>query len=220
MNCSRPIAVALALMVSMAIPAIARWSLAEVPVYLPAETVERVLARCGRSTPGGRRDYAILTLLARLGLRGGEVLRLELEDLDWESGRIAIRSSKNGQAARLPLPADAGAAIAEYLRRDRPRCDSRRVFLRLSAPHVGFSGSPAISLVVAKALDRAGVTPVRKGAHVFRHSLATAMLGRGASLQEIGQILRHRSLKSTAIYAKVDLEALRGIALPWPGGAP
>jgi site-specific recombinase XerD len=204
---------------STAIPAVARWSLADVPAHLSAKTVERVLARCGRSTPCGRRNYAILLLLARLGLRGGEVLRLELEDIDWEAGRIAIRSGKNGQAARLPLPADAGAAITEYLRRDRPRCASRRVFLRVNAPHAGLSASPVISMVVGKALDRAGVSAVRKGAHVFRHSLATTMLGRGTSLPEIGQILRHRSPKSTAIYAKVDLETLRTIALPWPGGA-
>lgn len=204
---------------STAIPTVARWSLAEVPVHLPAEKIERVLKRCRRNTANGRRNYAILLLLARLGMRAGEVLRLELEDLDWENGQVAIRSSKNGRAARLPLPADAGAAISEYLRRDRPPSASRRVFLRVKAPHVGLSSSPVISVIVGKALDRAGVVAARRGAHVFRHSLATTMLGRGASLPEIGQILRHRSPKSTAIYAKVELEALRTIALPWPGGA-
>ena len=205
---------------STAIPAVARWSLAPVPEYLPSATLERVLACCDRRTPGGRRDYAILLLLARLGLRGGEVVRLELEDFDWDNGRLTIRASKNGQAACLPLPADVGTALAEYLRRDRPAGDSRRVFLRLPAPHTGFASTAAISNVAGRALDRTGVTLGRQGAHVFRHSLATTMLGRGASLPQIAQILRHRSLKSTALYAKVELEALRGIALPWPGGAP
>lgn len=204
---------------STAIPTVARWSLAEIPVHLPAEAVERVLTRCRRNTASGRRNYAILLLLARLGMRAGEVLQLELEDLDWENGRVAIRSSKNGRAVWLPLPADAGAAITEYLRRDRPHGACRRVFLRVNAPYVGLSSSPVISMIVGKALDRAGVAAGRRGAHVFRHSLATTMLGRGASLPEIGQILRHRSPKSTAIYAKVELEALRTIALPWPGGA-
>lgn len=202
-----------------AVPAVALWSLAGVPNRLSADEVERVLVACDRDTALGRRDYAILLLLARLGLRGGEVLGLNLEDIDWESGTITIPVTKNRRGARLPLPSDAGKAVAEYLQRDRPRCDCRRVFLRVKAPHAGLSTSPVISMIAAKALRRAGVQSARTGAHVFRHSFATTMLGRGASLGEIGQLLRHKNPKTTAIYAKVDVKALRSIALPWVGGA-
>jgi site-specific recombinase XerD len=201
------------------VPQVAHWALADVPKYLSAGEVEKVLATCDRNTALGRRDYAILLLLARLGLRGGEVLGLTLDDIDWDSGTITLPVTKNRRGARLPLPSDAGKAIAEYLRRDRPRCDCRRVFLRVNAPHAGLSSSPVISMIAAKALRRAGVKSASKGAHVFRHSFATTMLRRGASLPEIGQLLRHNNPKTTAIYAKVDVEALRSIALPWPGGA-
>lgn len=201
------------------VPPVAQWSLAGVPKYLSSAEVEKVVTACDRSTVLGRRNHAILLLLARLGLRGGEVLRLTLEDIDWDSGTIVIPAAKNRRGARLPLPSDAGKAIAEYLRRDRPRCDCRRVFVRVKAPYVGLSASPVISMIVAKALQKAGVQSVRTGAHIFRHSFATTMLGRGASLPEIGQLLRHNNPKTTAIYAKVDVETLRSIALPWPGGA-
>jgi integrase len=201
------------------VPPVAHWALAEIPKHLSAQDVEKVLASCDRNTALGRRDHAILLLLARLGLRGGEVLGLTLEDIDWDGGTITIPVTKNRRGARLPLPSDAGKAIAEYLRRDRPRCNCRRVFLRVKAPYAGLSASPVISMIAAKALRRAGVQSARTGAHVFRHSFATTMLGRGASLQEIGQLLRHSNPKTTAIYAKVDIEALRSIALPWPGGA-
>jgi integrase len=201
------------------VPPVAHWALADVPKHLSAEEVEKALAACDRDTGLGRRDYAILLLLARLGLRGGEVLGMTLEDIDWDTGTITIPVTKNRRGARLPLPGDAGKAIAEYLRRDRPRCDCRRVFLRVKAPHAGLSSSPVISMIVAKALRRAGVQSARTGAHVFRHSFATTMLGRGASLGEIGQLLRHNNPKTTAIYAKVDVETLRSIAPRWPGGA-
>lgn len=201
------------------VPPVAQWSLAGVPKHLSSAMVEKVLIACDRSTALGRRNYAILLLLARLGLRGGEVLKLELEDIDWDSGTIVIRVAKNRRGARLPLPSDAGKAIAIYLRDDRPRCDCRRVFVRVKAPYVGLSASPVISVIVAKALQKAGVQSTRTGAHIFRHSFATTMLGRGASLPEIGQLLRHNNPKTTAIYAKVDVERLRSIALPWPGGA-
>jgi integrase len=201
------------------VPSVAHWALADVPKHLSADEVEKVLAGCDRKTVVGRRNYAILLLLARLGLRAGEVLALSLDDIDWESGTITIPVTKNRRGARLPLPSDVGKAIAEYLRRDRPRCDCRRVFLRVNAPRAGLSGSPVISVIAAKAMRTAGVQSTRTGAHVFRHSFATTMLGRGASLQEIGQLLRHSNPKTTAIYAKVDVEALRSIALPWPGGA-
>lgn len=201
------------------IPNAARWTLAGLPRYVGTDAIERTLDTCDRRTPIGRRNYAILLLLARLGLRGGEVVRLNLEDVDWIASRITIRSSKGPGWMRLPLPADAGRAIADYLRRGRPSSASRRLFLRARAPSTGLSATHAIIHVARTALRRAGISVPRMGAHLFRHSLATGMLGRGASLEEIGQLLRHRSPNTTAVYAKVDVETLRSLALPWPGGA-
>jgi site-specific recombinase XerD len=201
-----------------AIPNVPHWTLASLPKYLSTEAVQCVLSRCERHTPLGRRNYAILLLLARLGLRGGEVLRLNLEDIDWEAARITIRATKGPGWAQLPLPADAAKAIADYLRRDRPSCGSRRVFLRVRAPYTGLSATQAIIFAVRTALKRTGITAPRMGAHLFRHSLATGMLRQGASLEEIGQLLRHRSPNTTAVYAKVDLNTLRPLALAWPGG--
>jgi site-specific recombinase XerD len=199
------------------VPTVARWALSSLPKYLPAVDVRRVLDHCDQTTSTGRRNYAILLLLARLGLRAGEVLRLNLEDIDWESARITIHG-KGGVWAQLPLPADVGHAIAEYLHRDRPRCSCRRVFIRDRAPLVGFGVAHAISKIVQCALIKAGVESARKGAHLLRHSLATDMLQKGASLDEIGEVLRHKSPDTTAIYAKVELDALRSLALPWLGG--
>ena len=203
---------------SVAVPKVARWSLSTLPKHLPAAQVRQVLQHCDRSTPLGRRNYAILLLLARLGLRAGEVVRLNLEDIDWENARITV-CGKGGKWAQLPLPADAARATARYLHWDRPRCACRRVFIRDYAPIGGFSRAGAIAKIVQCALEKAGVVSGRKGAHLLRHSLATDMLRKGASLDEIGEVLRHKSPDSTAIYAKVDLQALRALALPWPGGA-
>jgi integrase/recombinase XerD len=164
----------------------------------------------------GRRDYAILLLLARLGLRAGEVAGLALEDIDWEVGCLNVRG-KGGHRSALPLPAEVGEAIAAYLRVGRPASTSRFVFLRAKAPICGFQSSIAVLSVVRHALARAGIDTPRKGAYQFRHALACEMLRRGASLPDIGQILRHRSPQTTAIYAKVDLASLRPLALPWPG---
>jgi integrase len=200
------------------VPTVARWSFATLPKSLPAGTVQRVLDRSDRRTPIGRRDYAILFLLARLGLRACEIVALNLEDIDWEKARITIRS-KGGRWAQLPLPADVGEALALYLRHGRPSSSCRRVFIRGRAPRIGFANSIAISTLVMRALERAGVDSARKGAHLFRHSLAKDMIRQGASLDEIGELLRHQSPNTTAIYAKVDLPALRPLALPWPGGA-
>jgi len=200
------------------VPTVARWSFATLPKFLPAGSVQRVLDRNDRPTSIGRRDYAILFLLARLGLRACEIVALNLEDIDWENARITIRS-KGGRWAQLPLPTDVGEALALYLRHGRPSCSCRRVFIRDRAPRVGFANSIAISTLVMRALERAGVDSARKGAHLFRHSLATDMIRQGASLDEIGELLRHQSPNTTAIYAKVDLPALRPLALPWPGGA-
>lgn len=202
---------------SLAVPAVARWSLSTLPKHLPTAQVRRVLRHCDRSTPLGRRNHAILLLLARLGLRAGEVVRLNLEDIDWENGLITVYGK--GKWAQLPLPADVGRTIARYVHRDRPRCASRRLFIRDYAPIGGFWRAGAIAGMVRRALARAGVASDRKGAHLLRHSLATEMLRKGASLDEIGEILRHRSPDTTAIYAKVDLKSLRTLALPWPGGA-
>jgi site-specific recombinase XerD len=201
---------------SLAVPTVARWSLSDLPKHLPAAQVRRVLRHCSRNTPMGRRNYSILILLARLGLRAGEVARLNLDDIDWENGLVTVYGK--GKWAQLPMPADVTRAIAHYLRRDRPRCESRRLFIRDYAPIGGFSGAGAIASVVKRALAKAGVESARKGAHLLRHSLATDMLRKGASLDEIGEVLRHRSPDTTAIYAKVALDALRRLALPWPGG--
>jgi integrase/recombinase XerD len=201
-----------------AVPSVANWSMPSIPRAIPAASVRQLLASINRQTVRGRRDYAILLLLARLGLRASEVAFLELDDLNWEDGQVTVRG-KRGARAALPVPADVGAAIAAYLRHGRPRSACRRVFLRAHAPIRGFAGPSAIACIVRDALERAGVSAPTKGAHQFRHGLATQMLRRGASLTEIGEVLRHRSAETTTIYAKVDLDALRTLALPWPGGA-
>jgi site-specific recombinase XerD len=199
------------------VPGVAHWRLSHLPKSLPPEQVERLLQCCDRTTRSGQRDYAILLLLARLGLRGGEILAMNLDDLDWDHGEIVVRG-KGQRLERLPLPKDVGEALANYLRHVRPVCSTRTLFIRLQAPMRGLRLS-AICCVVCRALKRAGLNPEFKGAHLLRHSLATNMLRRGASLTEIGQLLRHTQPTTTQIYAKVDIEALRGIALPWMGGA-
>ena len=199
------------------LPGVATWRLWHLPQSLLPEQVERLLACCDRGSPGGKRDYAILLLLARLGLRGGEVQNMALEDLDWERSELVVRG-KGPRLERLPLPADVGSAVARYLCEVRPPCATRRVFVRMMAPYQDLEQS-AVCCVVRRALARAGLDPEHKGAHLLRHSLATNLLRRGASLSEIGQLLRHRQPTTTQIYAKVDIEALRGIALPWPGSA-
>lgn len=201
-----------------AVPGVAGWRLSQLPKALSADQVERLLASCDRGASAGRRDYAILMLLARLGLRGGEVSALTLDDIDWESGEIVVHG-KGQRVARLPLPADVGSALVNYLRQDRPACSTRRVFIRVKAPKRGFISPSVICCIVRRALKRAGLAPVFKGAHLLRHSLATDLLRRGASLVEIGQLLRHSQPNTTQIYAKVDIAALRAIALPWPGVA-
>jgi site-specific recombinase XerD len=151
-------------------------------------------------------------------MRAGEVVALTLDDLDWERGEILVRG-KGQRLGRLPLPTDVGAALVDYLRHVRPRCSTRPVFIRMRAPLRGLVGPTAIDCVVRRALKRAGLNPEFKGAHLLRHSLATDLLRRGASLTEIGQLLRHNQPTTTQIYAKVDIAALRSIGLPWPGAA-
>jgi len=203
---------------SPTVPAVAHWRLTGLPKHLPAEAVRAVLEGCEQTSALGRRNFAILLLLARLGLRAGEVVSLRLEDIDWDHAHLMIRSRKGRGLARLPLPADVGRAIVQYLKEGRPRCGCRNLFVRADAPHAPLSGSAVISGIVMRAIQKAGVAAPHTGAHVFRHSLATTMLGRGASLDEIGQVLRHQDPDTTAIYAKVQLAALRPLALPWPGG--
>ena len=187
------------------------------PRSLAPDQVESLLDSCDRSTEIGRRDHAILQLLARLGLRAGEVVRLTLDDLNWDEGTVTV-SGKGGRREALPLPREAGEALAEYLLRGRPACATRVVFLRVQAPRRGFRSSAAICDVVRRGLARAGIDPPFKGSHLLRHSLACNMLRNGASLEDIGQILRHRHPDTTQIYARVDFEALRPLAPPWPGG--
>lgn len=201
-----------------AVPTVANWTMASIPRFLLPDQVELVLAHCNRQTAIGRRDYAILLLLAWLGLRAGEVAALTLDDIDWKAGYFTVRG-KGGQWTQMPLPVDVGEAIAIYLKDGRPSVTSRRLFLRGRAPAGGFRTQIGVSSVVKRALARAGIDSPHKGAHLFRHTLATRMLGQGASLAEIGELLRHRSPQTTAIYAKVDLTSLRTLALPWPGGA-
>ena len=174
-----------------------------------------MLECCDRQTAVGRRDYAILVVLARLGLRAGEVAALRLGDIDWRAGEIAVHG-KAGRHDRLPLMQEAGEAIAAWLQDGRPRCASAAVFTRVLAPHRGLSDR-GVSGVVRQACVRAGLPPM--GAHRLRHTVATQTLRAGGTLTEVGQLLRQRSLAATSIYAKVDRGALAAVARPWPGGA-
>ena len=203
------------------VPPVRTWRQSSVPASLSLEEEERVLASTNRSTSRGRRDHAILLLLARLGLRAGEIVSLELGDIRWRSGEIVVHG-KGRTVEHVPLLSDIGEALALYLHEDRGASTSRRVFLRMLAPRVGLAGPAAIGHIVRLAFARAGLRPSSRGAaHLFRHSLATTMIRHGASMAEIAEVLRHRSQNTTAIYAKVSFEALRGVARPWPamGGA-
>jgi site-specific recombinase XerD len=200
-----------------AVPKLAGWRQTSLPRAVEPECVELLLDACDRRTAVGRRDYAMLLLLARLGLRAGEVAALRLEDLDWRQGEIVVHG-KGHRDDRLPLPADVGEAVAAYLRRGRPECDVRVVFVGHRAPHRALRSS-AVSSRVTSMSRRAGLTPPI-GAHRLRHTAATQMLRKGSSLDDIAQVLRHRSPQTTAIYAKVDRESLRSLAQPWPGGEP
>jgi site-specific recombinase XerD len=200
------------------VPPIANWKFSTLPKFLQPEQVQRVLKQCDRNTAKGRRDYAILLLLARLGLRACEIVALTLDDIDWQTGQISIQGKAN-RTAVLPLPTDVGQAIAAYLKNDRPACSTRRVFICMRAPRRGFANSIAISTIVARSLKKAGIDAPHTGAHLFRHSLATQMLRQGATLSDIALLLRHQSLNTTTLYAKVDLTALHALAQPWPGGA-
>jgi len=185
------------------------------PRGLTSKQVAGLMASCDRRRGIGRRDYAILVLLVRLGLRAAEVAALRLDDIDWRAGEIVVRG-KGRTEERLPLPPDVGAAIAAYLRRSRPRRPEREVFLRVCAPIRGLAPQ-GVAEVVRAASERAGLGNF--GSHRLRHTAGTQMLRAGASLPEVAQVLRHRTIATTTIYAKVDHLALRELAAPWPGSA-
>jgi len=199
-----------------AIPVLAHWRLCALPRYLQADDVERVIASCDLASHVGRRDRAILLLLARLGLRAGDIVQLRLCDIDWKGAWIHV-CGKGRRQTRLPLTDEVGQALVAYLDDGRPQTDTDVVFVRCRAPFRAFRSHCAVSVIVDRALCRAGVTrPSRGAAHLLRHSVATSMLRHGASLQDVAALLRHRSLATTQIYAKVDITALSTIAQPWP----
>jgi site-specific recombinase XerD len=197
-----------------AVPSVAGWRLASLPRGLAAGQVRRLLDSCDRDTMVGRRDYAILILLSRLGVRGAEVVAIEMSDIDWRGGEVTVRG-KGNRIERLPLPVDVGEALADYVSVGRPRRACSAVFLTARAPYQRLSAA-GVRAVVGYCCQRAGIP--RIGAHRLRHTLATDMLRAGARLTEVGQVLRHRSQLSTTVYAKVDENALRVLARPWPGG--
>jgi len=206
---------------AFSVPRVCKYRQSAPPAFLSPEEVTRALAVPDRSTPTGRRDYAILLLLARLGLRAGEIVSLELDDIRWRNAEIVIRG-KGRIVDQLPLLRDVGKALAAYLHEDRGVSASRRVFLRIWAPHISLAGPAAVGHIVRRALTRAGIRRAGRGAaHLFRHGLATKMIRHGASLPEISEVLRHRSQMTTSIYTQVAFESLRTVAQPWPaaGGA-
>lgn len=199
-----------------AVPSVAGWRIATLPRPPEPAVLAALLASCDQGRPAGLRDHAILSLLIRLGLRAGEVAALQLGDLDWRAGEILVRG-KGTRLDRLPLPVDVGEAVAGYLRRGRLPGPCREVFLRVRAPQ-GPLGRGGVTAVVRQACRRCGIEPF--GAHRLRHGMASELLARGVPLEEIAQVLRHRSISSTAIYAKVDHRSLRPLAQPWPGTTP
>ncbi|MFC3725700.1 tyrosine-type recombinase/integrase [Neoaquamicrobium sediminum] len=201
-----------------AIPAVPQWRLSALPRYISTAEVDRVIASCEVTTPRGIRDRAILLLLARLGLRAGDVRDMRLDDINWREGTLRVRG-KGRREIRLPLPQAAGDAIIDYLREARPHAACEQIFLRTVAPHQPLASS-SVSSIVRLALERAGIDDApSRGANLLRHSAATGMLRAGATLDTIGTVLRHRSVDTTAHYAKVDVNMLLQIAQPWPGSA-
>lgn len=203
---------------ALAVPKVRNVKQAGLPCYMSTEQLEAVLAGCNRATVAGKRDYAILLLLARLGLRAVEVARLTLDAIDWREGLVRI-DGKGGKVATMPLPDDVGMAIIEYIRGGRPRTRARTLFHLVEAPRSPFTSATPVILIARRALHRAGVTGLGRKSHSFRHTLATNLIRAGASLNEIAQVLRHQDADTARIYAKVDVESLRTLSLPWPGGA-
>jgi integrase len=195
-----------------AVPSVAGWRLSALHTGADTDTVSALLGCCNRSTPLGRRDFAVLMLMARLGLRAVEVSRLRLEDLDWRSGEIVVRG-KGGRVDRLPLPADVGDALADYLRHGRRSSALREVFLRTCGPEAAMTRQ-AVVMVPRGASRRAGIPTI--AGHQLRHRAACQVLAGGGTLAEVTQLLRHHSEETTAIYAKVDMAALAAVVRPWP----
>jgi site-specific recombinase XerD len=206
---------------ALAIPSIAQRYGARLPRHLTPEQIDSLILAVRADTPIGRRNYAMVLLLARLGLRAPEVIAMQIDDIDWRAGEIIVRG-KGQRHDRVPLPQEVGKALADYIRRDRVTT-SRALFVTDRAPHRPFSDGQVLNAILKDAFAGAGLTPPTPyvGSHILRHSLATALVQRGASLAEIGDMLRHRSRASTMIYAKLDIDGLRSIAQPWPvaGGA-
>jgi integrase len=201
------------------VPTVPQWRLSSLPRYLEAPDVDSVVKSCDLTTGHGLRDHAILLLLARLGLRAGDIVRMKFDDLDWRDGTLRVHG-KGRREVRLPLPQDVGDAVLAYLERGRPKASTERLFLTVYAPTRPFATSATVSDIVRVALARAGIKdPPSRGAHLLRHSAATAMLRGGGSLDAIATVLRHSSPDMTAYYAKVDVAMLQQVAQPWPGGA-
>lgn len=197
------------------VPTVANRRLSHLPQFIEPAEVQLVLRTVNQKTALGLRDYAILLLLSRLGLRACEIVRLKLDDFDWQKGEMIIHG-KGSRLNRFPLPQDIGDALVQYLKKGRPSCPTRAFFICSQAPYTGFLRSGAVSRIAFMALKKAGINPQNKGAHLFRHSAATQILRRGASLAEVGEVLRHKDINTTAIYAKVDLPTLRRLSQPWP----
>jgi site-specific recombinase XerD len=199
-----------------ALPTLAHWKRASCPDYLSKEEVEKLIVVCNPATAEGARDMAVLLLLVRLGLRAGDIVHLRHGDIDWEYGALQV-TGKGRRQSVLPLPQDVGDAILNYVEHWRPDVGDEHVFLRVNAPFVPLASSSAVSSLVNRAARRARLSVSRVGAHILRHTAASLMLRKGMSLQTIGRLLRHQSLDTTVLYAKVDVEMLSEIAQPWPG---
>lgn len=201
-----------------AIPRVRRWHDAALPRPLSAEELENVIAACQSPWGGTRRDRAFILLLARLGLRGGEVRQLRIEDFDWTEGLIHIRRSKTFRERALPLPCDVGTVITDYIQHERPRSPYREVFLTASTPHEPLTTATTPTFMTRRFLERIGLHGRRLGTHCFRHTAASQMVRNGAPLKDVADVLGHRSLRTTSLYIKLDEAALASVALPWPGG--
>lgn len=198
------------------IPSLACWRQTTLPISLPATEIQRIIDSCSNTTVMGIRDRSIILLLARLGLRAGDVSGLKMSDINWKDGSVLV-SGKNKRQVRLPLSQEVGDAILEYLKH-RPQTGYDQLFLGAAAPYRPFSSGSCLSPIVTRAMHKAGIVSTRYGAHILRHSAATEMLRQGASLYEIGSVLRHRSTDMTAYYTKVDVNLLKLVSQPWPGG--
>jgi site-specific recombinase XerD len=201
-----------------AVPTIRQWKLAALPKHLSVEEVDRTLATCDKESPVGKRDRAVLLLLVRLALRAGEVARLRLSDVDWREGEIRIHPPKSARERKLPLPEDVGQAVAEYVQNSRPKSALPFIFLRTRAPFSPITGLSTVSGIAKRHLKLAGISIPRLSAHAFRHTAATQMVRRGIGFKQVADVLGHRLLETTNIYAKLDEDSLHRVALPWPGG--